>query len=107
MKQLFGYAKSGKITEKKVTNKIKILGYFSFFNFICNFFSSHVTIFSISKKLIQILRNEIKKESWQFLKKKSYSNSKNVNKMYKKLKNFSLKIHKDAGTFEKPPNRPK
>ena len=36
------------------------------------------------------------------LKKKSYSMWKNVKKMAKKLKSFSLKIHKGAGIFKKP-----
>ena len=35
-------------------------------------------------------------------KQKSYSKSKNVQKMSKKLKIFSLKIHKDAGIFKNP-----
>ena len=58
---------------------------------------------SISKKLLHILRNKIKIESWQLVKKqKSYSKSKNVNKIPKQIKIFSLKIHKGAGIFTKP-----
>ena len=42
--------------------------------------------------------NKIKKKSCQVLKKqKTYSKLKNVQKMPKKLKSFSLKIHKGAG----------
>ena len=33
------------------------------FYFICNFFFSHVTLFSIPEKLLHIVRNKIKKES--------------------------------------------
>ena len=38
------------------------------FYFICNFFFSHVTLFSIPKKFLHILRNKIKKETSQLLK---------------------------------------
>ena len=41
-----------------------ILGYFySFFNFICNFFFGYITSFSIPKSLLHIVRNRMKKES--------------------------------------------
>ena len=44
----------------------------------------------------------MKKESWQLVKnQKSYSKSKNVKKMPKKLKNFSLKIYKGSGVSKK------
>ena len=36
--------------------------------------------------------------------KKSYSKSKNFKKMPKKLKIFSLKIHKGTGIFKNPQN---
>ena len=50
------------------------------------------------KKLLHFVRNKIKKESRQLVKKqKSYSKSKNVKKMPKALKIFSLEIHKGAG----------
>ena len=55
------------------------------------------------KKLLHIVRNKINKESWQFVKKqKSYSKSKNVQKMPKKLKIFNLKINKGARIFKTP-----
>ena len=45
----------------------------------------------------------MKKESSQLVEKqKSYSKSKNGKKMPKKLKIFSLKIHKGVGIFENP-----
>ena len=60
-----------------------------------------VSVLSISKKLLNTVRNKIKKESWQLIKKqKSYSKSKNVKKMPKKVNTFSLKIHKGAGIFK-------
>ena len=45
------------------------------------------------KKLLHIVRNEIKKESWQFVKEQKDIQSQ---KMPKKLKIFSLKILKGA-----------
>ena len=68
-------------------------------------FRSHVTLFSIPKKLLHIARNKIKKNHDNWLKKqKSYSKSKNVQKMPKKLKIISLKIHKGAGILKNPQN---
>ena len=56
---------------------------------------------AIPKKLLHIVKNKIKKESWQLVEKqKSYSVSENVKKMPKKFKIFSLKIRKGAGTFK-------
>ena len=53
--------------------------------------------------MLHIVRNKIEKESWQFVKKqKSCSKSKNVKYIRKKLKNFSLKVCKDAGIFKNP-----
>ena len=50
--------------------------------------------------MLHIVRNKIQKESWQLVKRqKSYSKSKNV-KIMPEI--FSLKIHKDAGTFKQP-----
>ena len=66
-------------------------------------FSSRVL--PITKKLLHAVRNEIKKESWQLIKKqKNYSKSNNVKKMPKKIFNFSLKIHKGARILKKPQN---
>ena len=49
-----------------------------------------------------------KKESWQLVEKqKSYWKLENVKKMPKKLKIYSLKIHKDAGILKKSQNLPK
>ena len=57
----------------------------------------------IPKKLIHIVRDKLKKGSWQLVKKqRSYSKKKKVNKMPKKLNIFRLKIHKGAGTLKKP-----
>ena len=96
---------------KKITTKFffYILGYFYlFFYFIFNFSLSYVNLFSIAKNLLHAVRNKIKKEPWKLVKKqKSYSKSKNVKKMPKKLNIFSLKILKDAGIFIKPQNRSK
>ena len=47
-----------------------ILGYYLFFYFIWNVFFSHVTLFSISKKLLHILRNKIKQNHDNCLEKK-------------------------------------
>ena len=56
------------------------------------------TVLCIAKKLLHIIRNKIKKESWLLVKnQKNYSKSKNVKKMPKKVKKFNLKIHKGAG----------
>ena len=58
-----------------------------------------VRVLSIPKKLLHIVRNKIKKESWQLVKKeKSYSKSEKCQKNSEKHKIFSLKIHKGAGT---------
>ena len=83
-----------------------ILGYFDLFiYFIYNFFFNHVSSFSILKKFLCIVRSKIKKESWQLDKKQeSYSKSKNVQRMPKKLKISRLKIHKEAGIKEKTQN---
>ena len=59
-------------------------------------------VFSIPKKLLHIIRNKIKKESWQLVLKNSYSMSKYVQKMDKKLKIFSFEIHKGARIWRKP-----
>ena len=59
-------------------------------------------IFHTHKVAIDIIRSKIKKESWQLVKKqKSYSKSKNVQRMSKKLKISSLKLHKGAGIKKK------
>ena len=91
---------------KKITiNLFFILGYFyRFFYFICNFFSSHITLFSIPKELLHIVRNEIKENHDNWLKNNKVIQSQ---KLPKKLKIFSLKIHKGAGIFKKPQNLPK
>ena len=64
---------------------------------------SHVTLFYIPKNLPQILRNKSFKKIMAIVikKQKSYSKSKNVQKM---PKSFSLKIHKGAGIFTKTQN---
>ena len=50
--------------ETSQTSAQYIWGYFYlFFNFICNFFPSHVALFSTPKKLLNIVRNRIKKVS--------------------------------------------
>ena len=85
---------------KKVTTKFYFLffGIFLFiliFYFIFNFFFSHVTLFPIPKKLLHLVRNKIRKESWKLVRKqkklfkvkqKSYLKSKNVQKMQKNSK---------------------
>ena len=54
---------------------------------------------SIPKKLLQTVKNKIKKESWQLVEKqKSYSESK---KCPKKSTYFGFKIHKGAGILKK------
>ena len=51
--------------------------------------------------LLHIVRNEIKKESWQLVKnKKVIQSQKNVKNMPNKLNIFSLKIHKGAGILK-------
>ena len=82
------------ILAKKITKIFFfILGYYSFY-FICNFFSSHLTLFSIPKMFLHIVRNNIKKNHDNWLKNKKAIQSQ---KMPKKLQIFSLKIHKNAG----------
>ena len=85
-----------------------------FIYFICNFFFNHVTLFSIPKKLLQIIRNKIKKrifKEFENLSKKRIMtigwttkklfNFKKCPKNAQKLKIFNLKIHKSAGMFKK------
>ena len=88
---------------KKITTNLfifYILGYFYlFFILFVTLFFCHVTLFSIAKKLLHIARNKIKRNHDNWLKKKSYSKSKNVKKMPKKHNIFSLKIQKDAGVI--------
>ena len=65
---------------KKVTDIIKFKKISQNFILYVTFFS-HVTLFSIPKNLLHIVRNKIKKELWQMVEKqKCYSNSKNVQK---------------------------
>ena len=57
---------------------------------------------TMPKKLLHIVRNKMKKNHDNWLKKeKSYLKSKNVKKMLKKHKFFGSKIHKGAGIWEK------
>ena len=85
---------------KKITTTIFYFIFWDIFiYFICNFFFSHSSLFSIPKKLLHIVRARIKKESWQVVKKKKLFKVKNVKKMPKKLKIFSLKILKGAEIF--------
>ena len=73
------------MTENNVANKIKISQNIFFLNFIV-FFKARVL--SIPKKLLHAVRNKIKKELWQLVKKqKSYSKSQNVKKC-PKTQNF-------------------
>ena len=66
------------MTAKNVTNKIKK---YEKKNFVVIFLARVLSIF---KMLLNIVRNKIKKESWQLVEKqKSYSMSKNVKKMPK------------------------
>ena len=53
----------------------------------------------MQKKLPQIVRNKIKKNHDNWIKNKKVIQSQ---KMSKKLKNFSLKIHKGAEIFKTP-----
>ena len=63
-----------------------------------------VRVLSILKKLLHTIREKIKKEPCQLDKKqKSYSKSKNVKKMPKILKTFSLKIYIKVLEFKKIP----
>ena len=61
-------------------------------------------VLSITKRLLFIVRNKIKKRimtiGW---KQKSYSKSKKCQKNAQKLKIFNFKIHKGAGIFKKKP----
>ena len=85
---------------KKITIQFffYILGHFYlFFYFICNFFCSHITLFSIPNNLLHILRNKLKKNNHDnWLKNKKVIQSQ---KMSKKLKISGFKIHKGAGIF--------
>ena len=61
----------------------------------------------MSKQLLHFVRNKIKEESWQLVKKqKSYLKSKNIKKMPKEFNIFSLKIHKGAWIFKNPKTFP-
>ena len=67
------------ILVKKITAKkfFYILGYFYLlFYFICNFVFNHVTLFSLTKKLLHTLRNKINKNVANCLKTKNFKNSK-------------------------------
>ena len=57
-------------------------------------------VLSISKYLVHILKNKIKKNHGNWLKNKKVIHS---IKMPKKFKIFSLKIHKGAGIFKNLP----
>ena len=62
---------------KKIIAAIIFL-YFGIFILFITYFFSHVTSFSIPKKLLHIVGNKMRKESWQLVEKqKSYSKSKN------------------------------
>ena len=52
----------------------------------------------MDKKLLHIVRNNMKKESWQLIKKQK------VIQRQKLLKILTLKIQKCAGIFKKPQN---
>ena len=60
---------------------------------------------SITKKLQHTVRNKIKKNRDNWLKnKKDIQSLKMSKKMGKKLKNFSLNMHKGAEILKKPQN---
>ena len=67
------------------------------FYFICNFFVSHVTLFPIPKKFLHIVRNKLKKKNDNWLKNKKVIQSQ---KIFKKPKIVSFKIHKGAEIFK-------
>ena len=82
--------------KKKQYKNVYFIFWDIFILFVIFFQSYYLIVYT--QKVATHCKEQNKKESWQVVKKqKSYSKSKNVKEMPKKLKFFSLKIHKCAG----------